>query len=81
MTSVLIGSDCYIEKPEIMIVMSLSKMLDKSYIVRTMHEGKCLVICGGNMLRTAVVLRDGTIVLTPVTAKTIHDRMNATIEF
>lgn len=81
MTSVLIGSECYIEKAEIMIVMSLSKMLDKSYIIRKMHEGKCLIICGGSMLRTAVVLRDGTIVLTPVTAGTIHDRMNAVIEF
>ena len=31
------------------------------------------------MLRTAVILRNGTVVLTSVTAKTIRERMNAVI--
>ena len=63
----------------ISIVISLSSMLDKSYIIRAIHEKKCMIICGGTMLRTAVILRDGTVMLTPVTAKTIRERMDAVI--
>ena len=76
MTMVQIGPRTYVRHQDIVSVSSLTDLEGMSKIRDALNQGRAIVLTGKQNC-TVVALADGKIVLTPVSAKTIRERMQA----
>ena len=78
---VCIGTDIHVECDQIAMVAALANLSDKALLRNAYYEQKTLSVRSSSQAKTAVVLKDGTVVLTPVTVKTVLDRIHAAMPF
>ena len=78
---VCIGTNFFVECGQIAMVASLADLSDKTLLLKAYYEQKVLSVRSSSRPRTVVVLKDGTVVLTPVTVKTVLDRIHAAMPF
>lgn len=78
MSMVDIGGKTFVQINDISHILSLSNLLDKPIIRNAKAAGK-LEILSYATVRSAVVLKDGTVILTPIWAKMLRNRIHSLI--
>ena len=77
MQLVCIGTNFSVEVADISIVASLSEMTENRFLVRAYKEGKMMAVRGSASVKSVVVLHNGIVVLTPLSAAKIRERVHA----
>lgn len=77
MQLVCIGSNFSVEVADISIVASLSEMTENRFLACAYRDGKMMSVRGSAAVKSVVVLRNGIVVVTPLSAAKIRERVHA----
>lgn len=76
---VQIGSKSSVLADSVVAVLSMGELRDKSFLQRAYADGKLYAANGCGEARSVVLLRNGTIIVTSVSAETLRTRVQAAL--